>query len=164
MANALWLFTMRFPFGTGEPFLELELPELCRHFDRVHVVPLFREGMPRAMPANAMLEQVLQDPFAAAGPWQLVKHLGNLRRGLRTLRREAPSQDVLARRKADVRSRLRQAIHRAGELEHHLAGRFDPAKDLLYSYWTADWATVLALLKRRHPGWRMVSRVHGFDL
>ncbi|MCB0787245.1 MAG: glycosyltransferase, partial [Flavobacteriales bacterium] len=27
-----------------------------------------------------------------------------------------------------------------------------------------DWATVLALLKHRHPGWRMVSRVHGFDL
>ena len=164
MAGSVWLFTMRFPYGSGEPFLELELPELCGHFDRVHLVPLFAEGEPREVPANATVEQVLQDPYAGAGPLLLAKRLGDLGRGMRALRREAPSSEVLARRKPELRSRLRQAVQRAEELERHLVGRFDPERDLLYSYWTADWATVLALLKPRHPGWRMVSRVHGFDL
>ena len=164
MANALWLFTMRFPFGTGEPFLELELPELCRRFDRVHVVPLFQEGEARELPANASVERVLRDPYATAGPALLAKRLGDFRRGMSALRREAPSPEVFVRRRAELRSRLRQAMQRAEWLEGHLAGRFDPQRDLLYTYWTADWATVLALLKRRHPAWHMVSRVHGFDL
>ncbi len=162
--STVWLFTMRFPFGKGEPFLENELPVLCAHFDKVMIVPLFAQGDRRTLPGNAEVVQVLRDPYAGASVMEVLRQGGTYLSCMSALALEAPSPAMFRKRKAELRSRVRQAMRRAADLERVLEENFDPSKELLYSYWTVDWATVLALLKHRHPEWRMVSRVHGFDL
>lgn len=47
MKQELWLFTLRFPFGNGEAFLENELPVLAAGFRRMRLFPLMPVGEAR---------------------------------------------------------------------------------------------------------------------
>lgn len=164
MGRELWLFTMRFPYGSGETFLETELPILCARFDRVRVIPLFVEGRPRPMPANATAHEVITDPYAPAGLSALFAHWTTWRHVRGIIRRSAPSKEVFQRQWPTLRSKLRQALRRALIVRDGLFREFDPGRAVLYSFWTADWATVLGLLKLWDPRVRFVSRMLGFDL
>ena len=61
----LILFTQRFPFGTGEEFLESELPIVCGYFEKVIIVPSSGiESERRKVPENALIIPIgeLQKP------------------------------------------------------------------------------------------------------
>lgn len=155
---------MRFPYGTGETFLETELPILCARFERVRVIPLFTGGTARSMPANATVHAVIRDPYAPAGLSRLLAHWTTWRRVAGIVRRSAPSDEVLRRQWPTLRSKLRQALCRAIAVRDRLFKDYDPDRVILYSFWTADWATVLGVLKLWHPRVRFVTRMLGFDL
>jgi colanic acid/amylovoran biosynthesis glycosyltransferase len=160
----LWLFTMRFPYGTGEAFLENELPVLAKHYAKVVVVPLFAEGALRAVPPNVEVRNLVAKPFRSAGPVLMLKHWRAYRKASAVVRASAPDKQVLRERWSTVRSQLRQALNRAVVVAPHLFREASPEHTTLYSYWSADWATVLGLLKVLDPRVRYVSRMHGFDL
>lgn len=164
IVKEVWLFTTGFPFGQGEPFLENELPTLCGRFEKVTIVPLFAEGPARSVPSNAEVFVPLARPYARASILQLILHAGQFQRIMRSLQEDAPPPGVYQAERAELRSSLRQMLHRAQVLERTLFKRYDPASVLLYSYWTYDWATVLGILRERDPRIRFISRVHGFDL
>lgn len=160
----LWLFTMRFPYGTGEAFLENELPVLAKHYAKVVVVPLFAEGALRSVSANVEVRTLVAKPYRSAGPVLMLKHWRAYRQVAAVVRASAPNKQVLRERWSTVRSQLRQALNRAVVVAPHLFREASPEHTTLYSYWTADWATVLGLLKVLDPRVRFVSRMHGFDL
>jgi glycosyltransferase involved in cell wall biosynthesis len=160
----LWLFTMRYPFGKGEAFLENELPVLAQHYAKVVVVPLFAEGALRAVPANVQVRTLVTKPYRAAGPVLVLKYWRAYKKAAAMAQASAPSRPVLRERWTTVRSQLRQALERASVIAPALYREAPPEQTTLYSYWTADWATVLSLLKILDPHVRFVSRMHGFDL
>ena len=160
----LWLFTMRFPYGSGETFIGTELPFLCKRFERVVVMPLVVEGEPREMPANAVVRQVLPEPFKPAGPVTILRYWKIWQDLVKSVRASSPSPSVLRKQWPAVRSQSRHALERFQFLSTTLFPKFDPERVVLYSFWTADWATVLGLWKASDPRVRFFGRMQGFDL
>ncbi|MBL8002793.1 MAG: glycosyltransferase [Flavobacteriales bacterium] len=160
----LWLFTMRFPHGTGEPFLENELEVLAQHYPRITVVPLFAEGVQRRVPSNVEVRPLVKQPYAAAGAATMLRHWRTYQQAARSVRRTAPDRATLNAQWPALRSRLRQALHRALAVAPVLFKAHGPEETTLYSYWTSDWATVLGMVQAMDPRVRFVSRMHGFDL
>ena len=161
----LWLFTIRFPFGNGEAFLESELPILARGFERVKVFPLMPEGAIRALPKNVDVIQLLSDDaYEAVGPLRVLMDLRRWNHVMRVCRSSAPSAEAWSARKRNLMSRIRQALYREQKFTARFARQYDPRRVVLYSYWTSDWATVLGLWKLSSPEVRFVTRMMGFDM
>src|SRR4030095_8539510 len=97
-------------------------------------------------------------------PVYMLLYVRLLRDALFIVKRSAPSAEVWQKRRREVLSRLRQALQRLLVLRARTSAGFDPEQVVLYSYWTADWATVLALWSMLDPRVHFVSRMHGFDL
>jgi len=165
MKNELWLFTIRFPFGNGESFLENELPILARGFTKVRVFPLMPEGAQRTVPANVEVVQLFgDDAFRAVSPLRVLSDLRSWNEVMRISKASAPSAEIFNKHRRALMSRLRQAMYREGVLSARMASSYDPARVALYSYWTSDWATVLGLWRMHDPQVRFVSRMMGFDM
>ena len=165
MGKELWLFTIRYPFGNGESFLENELPIIARGFSKVLVFPLMPEGPQRAVPDNVVIIQLFgEDAFRAASPIQVLSDLRNWNAVMRISKASAPSAGIFSRQRRNLMSRLRQAMYRERVLSARMASSYDPARVKLYSYWTSDWATVLGLWKMHDPQVTFVSRMMGFDM
>lgn len=163
-ARHLWLFTMRFPYGTGEPFLENELPLLARHYGQVTIVPLFTEGALRTVPSNVTVRPLVKRPFHSANPATMLRHWRVYQQAARMVRAGAPDRAALNAQWPTLRSQLRQALNRALVVVPELFKGHGPDSTSIYSYWSADWATALGLAKALDPRIRFVSRMHGFDL
>lgn len=165
MGKELWLFTIRYPFGNGESFLESELPILARGFERVRIFPLMPEGEQRFTPKNVMVIQLFgDDAFRTATPVQVLTDLRRWNHVMRISKDSAPSPEVYGRHRRALMSRLRQALYRERVLSARMASTYDPARVVLYSYWTSDWATVLGLWKLDDPEVRFSTRMMGFDM
>lgn len=165
MGRELWIFTIRYPFGNGESFLESELPILARGFKHVRIFPLMPEGEQRPVPKNAEVIQLLgDDAFRAASPVQVLTDLRRWNHVMRISKASAPSPGIFARHRRTLMSRLRQSLYRERVLSARMASKYDPAQVVLYSYWTSDWATVLGLWKLDDPEVRFASRMMGFDM
>ncbi len=165
MNKELWLFTIRFPFGNGESFLENELPVLARGFSKVRVFPLMPEGAQRSVPANVEVVRIFgDDAFRTVSPLRVLSDLRSWNEVMRVSKMSAPSEAVFSKHRRTLMSSLRQAMYREGMLSARMASSYDPRKVTLYSYWTSDWATVLGLWKLHDPQVRFVSRMMGFDM
>lgn len=164
MKKELWLFTTRFPHGFREAFLENELPVLCERFERVLIFPEHAEGVLRPIPSNAEVRQPVKDPFKSAGPILLLRYANVVRLLIASLCKDAPSFSALRQQWSYLRARMAQIIRRADVLQDTLMPDYDPARVVVYSYWTHDWATVLGVVRQRMPNLRFFSRAHGFDI
>jgi glycosyltransferase involved in cell wall biosynthesis len=162
----LWLFTLRYPYGTGESFLENELPILAKGFERVRVFPLYATGTPRTMSSNASVQHILSAKDVHRS-LPLGATLLELPRSLSVLAycwRSAPSAWIFFRHVRELISTIRQALFRERVLRKHLSSDPPDSEVTLYSYWTSDWATVLGLWRMVDQKVRFVSRMMGFDL
>jgi len=165
MAKELWLFTISYPFGNGESYIESELPILARGFERVRVLPLLPEGRQRPLPPNAEVTILLNsDLYRTAGPLRVALDLRRWSHVLRVSKASAPDRGTYRRHRRELMSRVRQAMYRERVLRDRLERSYDPAHIVLYSYWTSDWATVLGLWKLDRPDVRFTARMMGFDL
>ena len=164
MKKELWLFTMRYPFGMRESFLENELPTLCKRYERVVIIPEQRDGPVRPMPPGAELRMLLDEPYKAVPFRDLLVSPRITWALLRSLIKDAPSFTTLRGQWPSLRSRIAQLMHRAQLVGTELMPHYDPERVTVYAYWTHDWATVLGIVKERFPALRYFSRAHGFDM
>lgn len=166
MLTELWLFTMRFPFGNGEAFLENELPFLAKGFERVRLFPLSGTGQARSLPPGVEVERAFnaEEAYRPISPWRMLPGLPRILRVWWQAKASAPSPSVFRKHKREFLSQLRQALERERLLRLRIGKQFDPESVRLYSYWTSDWATVLGLWGLRDQRVRYISRMHGFDL
>ena len=166
MKTELWLFTMRFPYGNGESFLETELPFLAAGFKRVRIFPLMAGGALRPLPPNAEVSPVLpgKQVYQPLPMHLLILALPRFLKIWVACRRSAPSGRVFTAKRRELFSQLRQAFNRERLLKATVGKFYDPERVRLYSYWTSDWATVLGAWKLADRRVEFVSRMHGFDL
>ncbi len=166
MKQELWLFTMRFPFGNGEAFLENELPILSAGFQRVRIFPLLPIGEARPLPANVETVRLFDEHsvYRPLGVSRMLLDLPNVLRVWRSGRRSAPSPEIFTKHRREFLSVLRQAFARERILRPWINDRYDPARVALYSYWSSDWATVLGISKLHDGRVHFVSRMMGFDM
>ena len=166
MHKELWLFTQDFPYGKGEAFLENELPVLASGFEKIRVFPLFHQGDARPVPKGVEVVRAFtrEEAFRPLAAWRVPLSPFRFLKVLGMGRRTAPGRGVFRKHRAEFLSQLRQAMERERLFHLRMAGNYDPERVRLYSFWTADWATVLGLWKLRNPRVRFVSRMMGFDM
>ena len=166
MPKELWLFTQEFPYGAGETFLENELPVLVEGFSRIRLFPMFSGGTPRPLPPGVMVEDVFNrmEAFRPITAWRLLLNLPKAWKVYRSGRTSAPSKAVFLKHRKEYFSQLRQAMERERLFHKRKGASYDAASVVLYSFWTADWATVLGFWKLRDSSVKFVSRMMGFDL
>ena len=162
--NELWLFTAEFPFGSGESFLENELPTLAKRFARVRIFPMHRVEGVRELPPGIVLEELFDDPYRPANAAMLWKYRREVSLLLKSLFKDLGLLLLKGQWQRELRSRIRQLAFRLSVVERDLLPRYQVDRTVLYSYWTHDWATILGLLRVRHPQVAFISRAHGFDL
>lgn len=159
-STTLLLLTNRFPFGTGEEYLQQEMTYLAEAFDRVVVVPCMRAntGARRPLPSNVTtVEADLPDhrrkmlSMAVRG----AQRLGSATRHVRHPVREV-YEDYFVGRAHDVADALLDSVNVA------LRGS---QPDVIYSYWFYLTAQIAGELRAR-GGWTspLVSRAHGYDV
>jgi glycosyltransferase involved in cell wall biosynthesis len=83
---------------------------------------------------------------------------------MRICKASAPSAEIFTRHRRALMSRLRQALYRERVLSARMASKYDPARVVLYAYWTSDWATVLGLWKLDDAEVHFSTRMMGFDM
>ena len=158
--TTLLLLTNRFPYGTGEEYLEQEITYLARTFDRILVAPCMRAptGQPRKLPSNATalrapLPNHRRETLSMAV--QGARSLGCMGRHARHPVRET-YEDYFVGRAERVADALEAPVRDA------LGGA---TPDVIYSYWFYLSAQVATELRKR-CGWQapLVSRAHGYDI
>lgn len=160
----LWIFTDHFPTGDMENSVGHELPALRRYFSRIRVFPLFVQEGVRPMPEGVEMHAVIDDPYASATPWQVLRNWGAWSVLQRAVRRSAPDEALFLGMRRTNLSRMRQALRRTLIFREAMAAGYDPQRVVLYSNWALDWATVLGLWKLMDPRVRFFTRMRGFDL
>ncbi len=157
----LVLFTNKFPFVGGEPFLETEIVYLANSFDKVRIFSL-ESGTEKSI---ALPENVIIMPFEFNKDVKLKKIV---LQHFYILLRWFGSEFVLSKHRWKYISQFRWNFFR-------LIGLIDAADRLLneykeilknsnnYSYWFNEWASVLAISKAMDKDISFISRVHLYD-
>lgn len=164
MIKELWLFTMRYPFGVGEAFLENEVPVLCERFEKVRIFPEHRGTAMRTVPPNAEVCLAVEDPFQRASLVEWWRYRSQALALLRSSWKDAPSFAVWRRYFPVLRNRIAQLVHRAAVMDRDVLPGYDAKSTILYTYWLHDWVNVLGISRANGAPHDLISRVHGFDL
>jgi colanic acid/amylovoran biosynthesis glycosyltransferase len=163
--NTLIFLTAGFPFGTGETFIENELPFLSEGFDRVI---LFTPERYRTAEMRTINENVIVQTYPETTPF--LRRISTLfdRRFWQALRQD------LSRKKRSCSAlqafRIAWGVFaKAVLIEKQLEDVFkkyavSPEETTLYSYWMDESALAIALTKQKNTDFNAVSRAHGWDV
>ncbi|MDA0714016.1 MAG: glycosyltransferase [Bacteroidetes bacterium] len=148
MSRILHLYTLSYPFGQGEGFIENELHYLARRFENVLIHPWnFSKEVPRKVPDNVFVKFI--------EPSRTISFPKRLRMILPYLS------------KSSFRKNWRYELAHAGRLlsmADALKESRSSVDSVHYSYWLSDWATVLGLVHAEDPRFKYQARAHGFDV
>lgn len=161
----LYLFTEKFPYKGGEPFLETEIHYLCKEFEKVIIFPLTGHGTEKlSMPSNV---EVID--FETNRPVYLKKLI--LKHGWIIIKWfvlefiKSPHRLKYISQFSWNFKRLVGLLNNAIELKTELtkAKRAKTDQDVYYSYWFNDWASMLVLANQLGLSGNLGCRTHGFD-
>jgi len=156
MAKILYLYTLNYPFGRKEAYLESEANVLSEKFDEVVVLPYNSRpndsrGDRRKVPSNFKVIDLFygEKDYLESTAYRFDFFLA-------------------ARKKLSFIKDWRYQLSLSGEyskkasvLKQFLSNE---KEGLHYSYWFNDWAIILAFLCKKKVLKDYVSRAHGFDL
>lgn len=174
--KTLLLLSAAWPYGTGEVFLENELPWLLDTFKRVMVLPMFSPGRSRLRPLpgqqlaphhewlrkHSRLRILAPTPPTQSRPadfWRGIRQAG--KRLLPEWRRSprfpvSPYGFYLCSRTLGIARRIETRILRE-------AGPYATAGGVIYCYWMNQ-ACAGAVMAGPKLQWPIVARAHGGDL
>ena len=164
----LVILCSNFPYGFGEPFLEVELVYLKNQFDAVTICTTDRgEGefdpqfsVPTGVNVvNLKTELSLFEKFKSL--WRLIAD-AEVREEIQLIKRAYHSHLTWGKLKTMLVSKMR-ALKLKDELENQVLKSSD--KNFLYSYWADDAALAITYIKKNRPNNTIAfCRVHGWDL
>lgn len=164
----LVILCSNFPYGFGEPFLEVELEYLKKQFDEITICTTDR--CDRSVdPQFQVPEGVKIEDFSAkvsladklTNLWRLMFD-ADLSEEKSIIKNAYHSHVSWGKLKTMLVSKLR-----ALKLKHQLEGfleRHSQDDVFLYSYWADDSALALSYIKQENPKLVAFCRVHGWDL
>lgn len=164
--NHLVVVCSNFPYGFGEPFLEVELTYLKRRFDKVTICTTGKSAeakqfnVPQGM---ALVSLDVEPDFLEklTSVWRLVFDK-QVRSELKTISEDYHGSITWGKLKTLLVSRLR-----ARKIKQEIERKVLNGKNenlYLYSYWTDDAALAIAYIKLQRPGSIAFCRLHGWDL
>lgn len=161
----LILVTDNYPFGTGETFLEPELPFLLDYFEPIIISASFSSEMTRKVdssipvyhyiPARSRrrithyIFYFLSFVFSSAGFFEALEIV---KKKEKVIKRLYHSLEFFADAEEFYRWMLRLKLLKGQE------------ECIFYSYWNNANVLSLARHRERHPSVKLVSRFHGYDL
>ncbi len=159
-----YLFTQSFPYGTGEIFIEKEIPFLSAYFDKVIIFPLEKgHGDCVKLPLNVSCELLFDGNYKynrkAILPRNSILLIGLMIKEFFY----HPFNTLL-----DFRNSLSDLLHqssRAISFQYYLKNK-NNENVVMYSFWFDRWALILALAKKINGGvsLQFFSRAHGFEI
>jgi len=153
MKETLILITDHFPYGTGESFLEEELPFLSQNFDEVIILARNKGKSARLLPAHVRIVPLRRRLALCSSLSFLLSPQGF-----------SEMKGKRGRSRVEVIKHAWRSSQVVDELESLLRGRLGRERITLYSYWLFYGALALARIKERYPGLTTFSRAHGYDL
>ena len=154
----LCFFTSSFPYGYGETFIESEITYLAQSFKKIYLFPLCKKDHLRKLPDN--VEVVFFKPVS-----KRKKVYSSLLNGvflINVVLRESISSGNFKNFRYRLSLFLKYSVM-SKDLKLFLSQK-KVKNILIYSYWFDEWATVLAIAKKRSVIDYFVCRSHGFDL
>ena len=159
--KTLFLFTEQFPYIGGEAFLETEIRYLASRFDNVFVFPaIIGEHYYGLLPDNVSVKQL--DEFPQPRLRKLIfRYFGNIIYyfgiGFLTSKNRSKyiSQFFFSW------NFLMGILKRTHQIEQ--SGIIQNQEAVFYTYWFSEWASSLAVCKKRNKIERLITRAHGYD-
>ncbi|WP_242928880.1 glycosyltransferase [Pontibacter vulgaris] len=156
----LMFFTSSYPYGTGETFIENEIAHLSEAFDKILIFPLIAFGQPRTLPDNA---EVVQLEVSKSRCLPAIPTISVIQEIVYFVKKKL-SNEISFEQIRYLISYTKNLLAREKLVESWLKINKINTSSIFYSYWTDEWATILALLKENGLITNFYSRVHGFDL
>jgi colanic acid/amylovoran biosynthesis glycosyltransferase len=157
--KVLVLFTCEYPYGiVAETFLETEIQYLCRGFDKVIVIPSFKQPFVRSLPSNAHIDDIVCVKKQSLGLFDYLAVLFFFFKNI--LGEDKPS--LYFRHFKDIFFVLRQERKKYKALELFINTL--PSNALFYDYWYVNSTLALIWLKKKGRLQTIVCRAHAYDL
>lgn len=158
----LHLFTMSYPYGNGEPFLETELNHLSSKFKNIFIYPTTISSAKRTLPANVELRDLETSKLQYSTLKTMLSNLGLIVGVHLKELTKANKNNTYLKHFREFNSRFCKSIALADKIEEKIgsAGK----EDIFYSFWMNESAEALAVLKKRKSIEKFVFRANGFDL
>lgn len=153
------LFTARYPYGSGEAFVETELEVISKQVDHIFLVPMNIKGDARPMKKYVNVEVVDIHSYDVRNIRVSLSFVEKMRILLTEWFRFNTSLKFI---RYDFRL-LRNAESVAQKLSIWMKNA-DLKDAVFYSFWFDEWTSALAILKMNGLVSSYISRAHRFDL
>lgn len=163
MNKRLVLFTGGFPYGSGETFLETELPYLCRTFEKVEIITVTSNTKsPRKTPENCEV-QTLDVPYSSGLRLNSLKGMFS---PIFKKEREILKNEYNIPLSKGVLSTALVSLERAKRIATYILKSYSQDLDhtLFYSYWCDDAALGIAYAASVDKKVKGISRIHRWDV
>lgn len=153
----LVLFTSGFPYGYSESFLESEIGFLANAFDKIVIVPKNPnlDDRCRKLPSNCSVDPLIFAKPSFQWSWHFLHY-----EVLKELIRILSQKNSFVRIKV-LLAEVLKAIQSIELIKRYI--EYDKVS-VFYSYWTDDSAIAFALLRKKYPRAKFISRAHGWDV
>lgn len=164
MAKTLVLFTIEYPFGKSESFLETEIKYLSKEFQKVFIVPTRKVEGERITPKNVFILNDVQVVYD--GKFHLSSFIKVIIPFLKTY---IDSFILSSNRMPYLRSFKSFAHHFLNEYQKkdaifNVINKHDIKDSLFYDYWFTNSLLALVHLKKKGLIKNIIARAHRFDL
>ncbi|MBD3636698.1 MAG: glycosyltransferase [Crocinitomicaceae bacterium] len=158
---------MEFPFGKGEAFMEDELYELTRYYDKVFIIPYFGKGEPRKIESEKIeVANILEEDetiIKYTGLEFIQKQFG--------LTLSVLGSEMFTKRGLNLSIRklrmslihLKNSTSRMKSLSEFIS-KTEGAENHFYAMWMSAPASLLAVLKKKGVINSFIARAHGYDI
>ncbi|MDX9726111.1 MAG: glycosyltransferase [Bacteroidales bacterium] len=164
----LVLITSHFPFGTGESFLESELPFLERNFNRITIIALDATS-PKTRIINEAITVYRFNPSTSFAGFMALPFLlfRNFRLITKTVKdevrfRHSTDETFSAGKLMILLRKTIKAIQLRDFITHNIPRDYTEGSTVFYSYWLKTGAHAISMLE--YPGIIRIARAHGSDL
>jgi glycosyltransferase involved in cell wall biosynthesis len=158
----LHLFTMSYPYGNGEPFLETELNYLAGKFRKIFIYPTTVSSTKRSLPVNVELRDLETSKLQYSTLKIIISNLGLITSVHLKEIAKANKNNTYLKHIREFNSRFCKSVALADKIEEKAGS--ETKGDIFYSFWMNESAEALAVLKKRKSIKKFVFRANGFDL
>lgn len=154
----LYLFTNRFPYVGGEPFLETEIKYLANKFAKVWILPLDASGDEQLeLPENVKIFGFSPAPIVSIK--KLI--LNNFKFILSRFMFEIWFSEHRIKYVTQFKFNLYQLVGNIN-MADQLIEKIE-ANQIYYTYWCNEWGSILATANAKGLKGEFITRMHGYD-
>lgn len=163
--NTLFLFTNEYPYGTGEPFINNEIPYLSESFEKVYLIPVYsNKGKKRILPENIFVIDYTHKN-KNIGKIDTLKHLILIARIIIYEILKSKNRKYYISNIRYLKNYIANKIIEANRIEAIIKQYGNKSnKNIIYSYWFNDITLPLSILKSKNKIKNLYIRAHGYDL